>query len=105
MKSIHYQSAERKKNPFNANVGILFVDDRTEILHLELKPMQYLAKVKTEFSAFFYILEGNPEVIIGDDSEGFAKDHFIYCPAGSFHCINNPTKEKARILVIKPNYN
>ena len=57
--------------------------------------MQYLSKVKTDLAAFFYILEGRPEIIVNDETEIFCKDFFIHCPAGSFHCINNPAKEKA----------
>ncbi|MCK9255381.1 MAG: cupin domain-containing protein [Bacteroidales bacterium] len=101
MKKIIFKNAEKRENPFNADVRVLNIDDKTEFLHLELEPGKSLAKVKIDIPAYFYILEGKPEVIIDDKTEFAEKDEFIVCPAGSYHCINNPGDVKARILVVK----
>lgn len=97
----NYKNAELRKNPFNADVRELFTDNRIDFLHLELEPGKILAKVKISVPAYFYTLQGNPEIIV-DNEKVIAKiDDFHYCPAGSEHCINNPGETTARILVIK----
>lgn len=93
--------AELRENPFNADVRVLFSDEKIDFLHLELEPGKMLAKVKIDIPAFFFVLEGNPEIIIDNESEMALINDFVYCPAGSEHCINNPGVEKARILVIR----
>lgn len=101
MKKIIYKNAKKRENPFNADVRILNIDEKTEFLHLELQANQSLAKVKIDIPAYFYVLEGNPEIIIDEETEIAKTDEFVACPAGSYHCINNPNDTKARILVVK----
>lgn len=101
MKIVCKENAELKPNPFNADVRILSLDAKTEILHLELKPKELLSPVRIEQEAFFYILEGNPEVIIDKEKQFVNSEALVHCPAGSLHCINNPQNITARILVIK----
>lgn len=101
MYQTNYKKAELRQNPFNADVRVLFSDEKIDFLHLELEPGKILAKVKIDIPAFFFVLEGNPEIIIDNESEMALINDFVYCPAGSEHCINNPGNTKARILVIK----
>jgi mannose-6-phosphate isomerase-like protein (cupin superfamily) len=101
MHRITPKNAKLRQNPFNADVRVLFSDEKIDFLHLELEPGKILAKVKIDVPAYFYTLEGNPEVIVDNQKIVSTKDEFQYCPAGSEHCINNPGNTKARILVIK----
>lgn len=96
-----FQTSELRKNQFNADIRILFADKSAEFLHLTLDPGKILAKVKIEVPAYFYVLEGKPEIIIDDETQDIEVNDFVYCPAGSEHCINNRSNNKARILVVK----
>ncbi|MDD2387641.1 MAG: cupin domain-containing protein [Bacteroidales bacterium] len=96
-----YKTAELRNNPFNADVRVLFTDKSAEFLHLKLEPGKILAKVRIDIPAYFYVLEGNPEIIIDDKIQVIEKDEFVYCPAGSEHCINNRSSDTARILIAK----
>ncbi len=96
-----FQTAELRNNQFNADIRILFADKSAEFLHLKLEPGKVLAKVKIDVPAYFYVLEGKPEIIIDDETQEINVDDFVYCPAGSEHCINNRSAIETRILVIK----
>jgi mannose-6-phosphate isomerase-like protein (cupin superfamily) len=95
------ENAESKENPFKADVRVLFANTKTEVLHLKLEPQKMLSSVKINQDACFYILEGCAEVIIDNEKQDIDSDSFIFCPAGSEHCINNPHTKTTRILVIK----
>lgn len=95
------ESSELKPNPFNADVRVLFDSKKTEVLHLKLEANKNLRTVRIDNDAFFYILEGKPEVIINEDKKIVSAEAFVFCKGGSNHCINNPNNEPARILVVK----
>ncbi len=95
------EDAELKQNPFNADVRILLANNKTEVLHLVLEPKKMLSSVKLDQDACFYILEGCAEVIIDNEIQNINAEAFVFCPAGSEHCINNRYNKTTRILVIK----
>ncbi len=97
----NFAIAPLKENPFNADVRILFSREDIEFLTLKLKPQQNLAAVKINCDAFFYVVNGNPEVIINEEKYTAQINDFIFCPAGSNHCINNPNDDQSFIIVIK----
>ena len=101
MKIIEYQNSAKKENPFNADVRTLFSEKNIEILHLDLEPEKMLARVIITNDAFFYILEGEAEVIINEEIQMVRAEALIFCPANSEHCINNHGKKRLRVLVIK----
>lgn len=98
---VKHCDAELRNNPFDADVRVLFSQSDLDVLHLTLEPQQILNKVQLAGYAFFYILEGNPEVIIDDEGQFVQAEAMVYCPQGSWHCINNPGDSQARILIFK----
>ena len=98
---INPETTPIKQNPFNTTVKKLFHNEKNEILLLELEQNKNLEAVKIDNNAFFYILEGAPQIIINDEEKIIKAEALVFCPAGSTHCINNPNNYKARILVIK----
>ncbi|MGR3563395.1 MAG: cupin domain-containing protein [Heliomarina sp.] len=46
----------------------------------------------------FYVLEGAPEVLIGEEWRGFGEGSFIRIPAGVTHDFRNPGSGPARLL-------
>ena len=95
------KAAALKPNPFNAIVKQLFVNNNSEILVLELEPQKQLAPVRVDTNAFFYILEGSPQIIIENEKQMISAEALIFCPINSMHCINNLSDSLVRILVIK----
>ena len=50
---------------------------------------------------FFYVLEGEPTIEIGEEREKVMQDSIVESPANHMHCIYNETDKTARFLVVK----
>jgi quercetin dioxygenase-like cupin family protein len=101
MKTNHFSQAPVKENPHKVDARELFSMPNAQVMHLTLKPGDTLKPHKTPVDVFFYILEGNPTVHIGDESRAFPRDTIIDSPKEIMHHLSNETEEIARILVVK----
>jgi mannose-6-phosphate isomerase-like protein (cupin superfamily) len=101
MKITHPKNTEIKANPHKADVRLLLNSDEFQALHLHMTTGQNLKPHTVEKEAFFYIIEGEPEVEILDERQKVEAGSLVHCPAGSLHCIYNPSDQEARILVVK----
>lgn len=101
MKTIHYSCAPPRTNPFDADVRVLFSRKDIDVIHLQLEPGKMLSKVTIATDAFFFVLEGSPEISVGDETQATEAQTLVFCPGGSAHCISNPGKEQSRILILK----
>jgi len=101
METIHYGNAPLRPNPFNADVRVLFNRNDLDILHLQLEPGKMLSKVTIATDAFFYVLEGNPEISVGNETKIADTETLTFCAGGNAHCISNPGDKTARILIFK----
>lgn len=101
MISKNYKTESIKDNPHNVDVRQMYNKESAQIMHITLDPGQTLKPHKTPVDVVFYVLEGTPTVLIGDESQAFEKDTLIESPANIVHCLSNETSALARILVIK----
>ena len=101
MKVIEMKSSPEKPNPHNVSVRMLYDTDHAQAVHIELKPGESLKKHITPTNVFFYILEGNGVVEIGDEQQEVSKDTLIESPAKIPHRLLNPGEGIFRVLVVK----
>jgi len=101
MISRNIKSEVIKENPHNVDVRQMYNDASAQIMHITLKPGQSLKPHKTPVDVVFYVLEGTPTILVGDESVVFEKDTLIESPANIVHCISNERQNTARILVVK----
>lgn len=101
MISRNYKTEEIKENPHHVDVRQLYNDASAQIMHITLKPGESLKPHKTPVDVVFYVLEGTPLILVGDESKEFEKDTLVESPAEIVHCISNRSEKEARILVIK----
>jgi len=101
MKIVDMKSAPEKPNPHNVSVRKLYDTEYAQAMHIELKPGESLKKHITPVDVFFYILEGNGIVEIGDESKKVSKDMLIESPAQIPHRLINNSEEAFRFLVVK----
>ena len=88
-------------NPHKVDTIKLYDKESAEIVHILLKPGQSLKPHITPVDVFFYILEGNPEIMIGEKREVCFANTLVESPKDIVHCIYNNTDSIARILVGK----
>jgi mannose-6-phosphate isomerase-like protein (cupin superfamily) len=101
MKIVELSKAPEKENPHNVIAKGLYDTEQTQVVHLELKPGEALKLHKTPMNVFFYVLEGEGIVVIGDEEESISKDMLIESPKGIPHLLRNESDSLFRFLVVK----
>ncbi len=87
--------------PHKVDVRKLYDSENAQAVHITLKPGEALKPHITPVDVFFYILEGTPEVLVGDERVTTEADNLIESPRGIPHCLYNNSGSLARILVVK----
>ena len=101
IKTTKYTEAEPRKNPHGVDARALYNKKDAMASHITLKPGEQLKKHITPVDVFFYVLEGNGIVEVGDEKKEVDKDTLIESPKDIPHCWYNESNEIVRILVVK----
>lgn len=101
MKKIQVDQMEIAKTPHNVDVRKLFSFEHATIVHITLKPGEKLRTHVTPVDAFFFGLEGNGIVMIGDEEENLTENELVFSPKKVKHTLKNQSNEIFRFLVIK----
>ena len=80
----------------------LYDTEHAQVMHMQLKPGgDALKKHSTPVDVFFYVLEGEGIVEIGDEQQTVTKDMLIESPAKIPHRLMNESDSLFRFLVVK----
>ena len=101
MKTVKYSEQAIKENPHKVDVRVMFNNNSTQANIIALKSGESLIAHKTPIDVFFYVLEGNPTIHVGDESQVCEKDTLIESPKEIIHYISNNSDKLAKILVVK----
>ena len=101
MKTISYKELETSKNPHGVEAKKIYENQHAQVVHILLNPGERLKKHTTPVDVFFYVLEGEGIVEIGDEKQKVFKDVLIDSPKNIPHCLYNEGNEIFRVLVVK----
>lgn len=101
MEIINARSVPTMKNPHGVQASKLYDEEHGQAMHILLEPDQSLRRHITPVDVFFYVLEGNGRVEIGEEQQDVQTDMLIKSPAGIPHCWHNTSNNILRILVVK----
>ncbi len=101
MNSQHLSTASFKETPHQVDVREMYNQPDAQAMHITLQSGESLKPHKTPVDVFFYVLEGNPTIHIGDEAIAFPKDTVIESPKDIVHYLSNEAESVARILVVK----
>ena len=90
-----------QENPHGVDVRQIYNHDNAQAMHITLQPGQSLRPHITPVDVFFYVLEGTPNIQVGDEIVTIQKDSLVESPKDIVHCISNKSNSAARILVVK----
>ena len=90
-----------EENPHKVDVRQMYNHDNAQAMHMTLLPGQSLKPHITPVDVFFYILEGTPDIQVGNETITVDKDSLVESPKDIVHCISNKSNSPARILVVK----
>ena len=101
MKTITPATAEKRKTPHGVDARELYSNEHALVVHLELQPGEKLIKHITPVDVYFYVLEGEGIIEIGDEKKVVTKDTLIDSPKDIPHCWYNESDSVLRVLVNK----
>jgi len=93
--------SNRKDNPHGVDVRMLYNKDSAQAVHMQLMPGEGLKPHITPVDVFFYIIEGTPSVLVGEEKVQVEANSLVESPAGIVHSIYNESDKIARVLVVK----
>ncbi len=101
MKIVTYKEVDSTKNAHGVEAKKLHDNEHAQVIHILLKAGESLKKHTTPVDVFFYVLEGEGIVEVGDEKQTVVKDMLIESPKDIPHCLYNESNSDFRILVVK----
>ncbi len=101
MKIVKVSETSIKATPHKIDARELYSKKTAQAVHIELKPGERLKPHKTPVDVFFYVLEGTPDIFIGEDKLTVEKDCLVESPMNITHYFVNNSKNTVRVLVVK----
>ncbi len=89
------------ETPHKVDVRKMYEKETAQAMHITLQPGEALKPHITPVDVFFYVLEGTPEIRVGDEIVKIEKDSLVESPKDIIHCLYNNSDSVARILVVK----
>lgn len=89
------------ETPHKMDVRRLYDKESAQVMHLRLEPGQSLKPHITPVDVFFYVLEGTPDIMVGDETVTVEVDSVVDSPKDIIHCIYNNSDKDIRVLVVK----
>ncbi len=101
MKIIKVSETPIKENPHKVDARMLYNNESAQAVHMQLNPGESLKPHITPVDVFFFVIEGTPDVLIGEEKKRIETNSLVESPKDIVHCIYNNTDAIARILVVK----
>ena len=104
MKVTKLNETPMNENQHKVDARVLYNQETAQAVHIKLYPGESLKPHITPVNVFFFVIEGTPEIMVGDTKQLVAHDCLVESPKGIVHCIYNNSTNLARILVVKAIY-
>ncbi len=101
MKIIKVNETPILDTPHKVDARRLYDKDNAQAVHIRLKPGESLKPHITPVDVFFFVLEGSPEILIGEDKQVVEENCLVESPKDILHCIYNKSENDVRVLVVK----
>ncbi len=90
-----------KETPHKIDARMLYDKDSAQAVHIRLNPGESLKPHITPVDVFFFVIEGSPDVLVGEEKRKVEENSLVESPKDIVHCIYNNSKEIVRVLVVK----
>src|SRR5690554_1662237 len=75
--------------------------EEVEVVILAFEPGQGLPVHKTPVDVFFYIVEGEAEILVGKETKTVKAGSIVLSPANIDHTVKNTSGEDNKVMVVK----
>ena len=90
-----------KDTPHKVDARMLYDKDSAQAVHIQLNPGESLKPHITPVDVFFFVIEGTPDVLIGEEKKRVEANSLVESPKDIVHCIYNNSDAAVRVLVVK----
>ena len=90
-----------KETPHKVDARMLYNNDSAQAVHIQLKPGESLKPHITPVDVFFFVIEGAPDVLVGEEKRKVEANTVVESPKDIVHCIYNNSDKVVRVLVVK----
>lgn len=90
-----------KETAHKVDARELYNKDSAQAVHITLKSGESLKPHITPVDVFFFVIEGSPEIMIGDEKKIIDFNCLVESPKDIPHCISNKSDKIVRVLVVK----
>jgi len=101
MKITKVKETPVNENPHKVDARKIYDKDSAQAVHILLHPGESLKPHVTPVDVFFFVVEGTPGILVGEEKQLVAPDCLIESPKGIVHCIYNNSINIVRVLVVK----
>lgn len=101
MNTTSVSEAQIKQNVHKVDARMLYNKDSAQAVHIQLNPGESLKPHITPVDVFFFVIEGTPDVLVGEEKQRVESNSLVESPKDIVHCIYNNTNSIVRILVVK----
>lgn len=101
MKTTDWKTLEIKETVHKVDVRQLYDKPEAQAMHITLQPGEKLKPHITPVDVFFFVLEGTPDIMVGDEKRTIPTGILVESPKGIVHCLYNELDLPARIMVLK----
>jgi mannose-6-phosphate isomerase-like protein (cupin superfamily) len=90
-----------KETPHKVDARMLYDKDSAQAIHIRLNPGESLKPHITPVDVFFFVIEGTPDVLVGEEKTKVEVNSLVESPKDIVHCIYNNSDKVVRVLVVK----
>ena len=90
-----------KETPHKVDARMLYDKDSAQAIHIRLNPGESLKPHITPVDVFFFVIEGTPDVLVGEEKRKIEVNSLVESPKDIVHCIYNNSDKVVRVLVVK----
>ncbi|HET55932.1 MAG TPA: cupin domain-containing protein [Ignavibacteria bacterium] len=101
MKITDWTKQEIRETAHKVDVRLLYETDATQVMHINLKPGEELKPHFTQVDVFFFVEEGNPTIMVGDEKKEVGTNMLVESPKNIVPCLYNYSDKPAGVLVVK----
>ncbi len=90
-----------RETPHKVDARMLYDKDSAQAVHIKLNPGESLKPHITPVDVFFFVIEGTPDVLVGEEKRKIDVNSLVESPKDIVHCIYNNSDTVVRVLVVK----
>ncbi len=101
MKITKLSATAIKETMHKIDLRELYSTGDAQVMHLSLQAGEQLKPHITPVDVFFFVIEGEAEILIGKEKMKVEKNSLVESPKDIPHCIYNNSNSLVRVLVVK----